>query len=98
MADAKENGNTFTIGGVSHDANLFSDEGKQLFVELSIIEQKLNVSNQKYNEVIVDLKAQQAAKATYIEKIMKVEGIDANEESSTEEETSSKEKGDKKAN
>ena len=42
MAEAKENGNTLTIDGVAHDADSFSDEGKQLFVELSIIEEKLS--------------------------------------------------------
>ena len=36
MAEAKENGNTLTIDGVAHDADSFSDEGKQQFVELSI--------------------------------------------------------------
>jgi len=97
MAEAKENGNTLTIDGVAHDADSFSDEGKQQFVELSIVEEKLKLSNQRYNEVIVDLKSQQAAKAQYIQNIMELEGIDAKQEDSTEEETSS-EKGDKKAN
>ncbi len=97
MAEAKENGNTLTIDGVAHDADSFSDEGKQQFVELSIVEEKLKLSNQRYNEVIVDLKSQNAAKAQYIKNIMELEGIDAKQEDSTEEETSS-EKGDKKAN
>ena len=97
MAEAKENGNTLTIDGVAHDADSFSDEGKQQFVELSIVEEKLKLSNQKYNEVVVDLKSQNAAKAQYIKNIMELEGIDAKQEDSTEEETSS-EKGDKKAN
>ena len=98
MAEAKENGNTLTIDGVAHDADSFSDEGRQLFVELSIVEEKLKLSNQRYNEVIVDLKSQQAAKAQYIQNIMEIEGIDANTEDSTKEEANSKEKGDKKAN
>lgn len=98
MAEAKENGNTLTIDGVAHDADSFSDEGKQLFVELSIVEEKLKLSNQRYNEVIVDLKSQQAAKAQYIQNIMEIEGIDANTEDSTKEEANSEEKGDKKAN
>lgn len=98
MAEAKENGNTLTIDGVAHDADSFSDEGKQLFVELSIVEEKLKLSNQRYNEVIVDLKSQQAAKAQYIQNIMEIEGIDANTEDSTKEEADSEEKGDKKAN
>ena len=98
MAEAKENGNTLTIDGVAHDADSFSDEGKQLFVELSIVEEKLKLSNQRYNEVIVDLKSQQAAKAQYIQNIMDIEGIDANTEDSTKEEANSEEKGDKKAN
>jgi len=97
MAEAKENGNTLTIDGVAHDADSFSDEGKQQFVELSILEEKLKLSNQRYNEVIVDLKSQQAAKAQYIKNIMELEGIDAKQEDS-DEETSSEEKGDKKAN
>jgi|TARA_B100001063_G_C16358890_1_gene355041 major membrane immunogen (membrane-anchored lipoprotein) len=97
MAEAKENGNTLTIDGVAHDADSFSDEGKQQFVELSIVEEKLKLSNQRYNEVVVDLKSQNAAKAQYIKNIMELEGIDAKQEDSTEEETSS-EKGDKKAN
>ena len=46
MAEAKENGNTLTIDGVAHDADSFSDEGKQQFVELSILEEKLKLSNQ----------------------------------------------------
>lgn len=98
MAEAKENGNTLTIDGVAHDADSFSDEGRQLFVELSIVEEKLKLSNQRYNEVIVDLKSQQAAKAQYIQNIMEIEGIDANTEDSTKEEANSEEKGDKKAN
>ena len=98
MAEAKENGNTLTIDGVAHDADSFSDEGKQLFVELSIVEEKLKLSNQRYNEVIVDLKSQQAAKAQYIQNIMEIEGIEANTEDSTKEEANSEEKGDKKAN
>lgn len=98
MAEAKENGNTLTIDGVAHNADSFSDEGKQLFVELSIVEEKLKLSNQRYNEVIVDLKSQQAAKAQYIQNIMEIEGIDANTEDSTKEEANSEEKGDKKAN
>jgi len=97
MAEAKENGNTLTIDGVAHDADSFSDEGKQQFVELSIVEEKLKLSNQRYNEVIVDLKSQNAAKAQYIKNIMELEGIDAKQEDS-DEETSSEEKGDKKAN
>ena len=97
MAEAKENGNTLTIDGVAHDADSFSDEGKQQFVELSILEEKLKLSNQRYNEVIVDLKSQQSAKAQYIKNIMELEGIDAKQEDS-DEETSSEEKGDKKAN
>jgi len=97
MAEAKENGNTLTIDGVAHDADSFSDEGKQQFVELSIVEEKLKLSNQRYNEVIVDLKSQQSAKAQYIKNIMELEGIDAKQEDS-DEETSSEEKGDKKAN
>ena len=97
MAEAKENGNTLTIDGVAHDADSFSDEGKQQFVELSIVEENLKLSNQRYNEVVVDLKSQNAAKAQYIKNIMELEGIDAKQEDSTEEETSS-EKGDKKAN
>ena len=97
MAEAKENGNTLTIDGVAHDADSFSDEGKQQFVELSILEEKLKLSNQRYNEVIVDLKSQQAAKAQYIKNIMELEGTDAKQEDS-DEETSSEEKGDKKAN
>jgi len=97
MAEAKENGNTLTIDGVAHDADSFSDEGKQQFVELSIVEEKLKLSNQRYNEVVVDLKSQNAAKAQYIKNIMELEGIDAKQEDSTEEKTSS-EKGDKKAN
>jgi len=97
MAEAKENGNTLTIDGVAHDADSFSDEGKQQFIELSILEEKLKLSNQRYNEVIVDLKSQQAAKAQYIKNIMELEGIDAKQEDS-DEETSSEEKGDKKAN
>ena len=97
MAEAKENGNTLTIDGVAHDADSFSDEGKQQFVELSIVEEKLKLSNQRYNEVIVDLKSQNAAKAQYIKNIMELEGIDAKQEDSAEKETSS-EKGDKKAN
>jgi major membrane immunogen (membrane-anchored lipoprotein) len=97
MAEAKENGNTLTIDGVAHDADSFSDEGKQQFVELSIVEEKLKLSNQRYNEVVVDLKSQNAAKAQYIKNIMELEGIDAKQEDSTEEETSS-EKGNKKAN
>ena len=97
MAEAKENGNTLTIDGVAHDADSFSDEGKQQFVELSIVEEKLKLSNQRYNEVIVDLKSQQAAKAQYIKNIMELEGIDAKQEDSNEE-TSSEEKGDKKSN
>jgi major membrane immunogen (membrane-anchored lipoprotein) len=97
MAEAKENGNTLTIDGVAHDADSFSDEGKQQFIELSIVEEKLKLSNQRYNEVVVDLKSQNAAKAQYIKNIMELEGIDAKQEDSTEEETSS-EKGDKKAN
>ena len=97
MAEAKENGNTLTIDGVAHDADSFTDEGKQQFVELSIVEEKLKLSNQRYNEVIVDLKSQNAAKAQYIKNIMELEGIDAKQEESTEEETSS-EKGNKKAN
>jgi hypothetical protein len=98
MAEAKENGNTLTIDGVAHDADSFSDEGKQLFVELSIIEEKLKLSNQRYNEVIVDLKSQQAAKAQYIQNIMEIEGIDAKTEDSKDEATNSEEKGDKKSN
>jgi major membrane immunogen (membrane-anchored lipoprotein) len=98
MAEAKENGNTLTIDGVAHDADSFTDEGKQQFVELSIVEEKLKLSNQRYNEVIVDLKSQNAAKAQYIKNIMELEGIDANKEDSAEEETSSDEKGNKKAN
>ena len=97
MAEAKENGNTLTIDGVAHDADSFSDEGKQQFVELSILEEKLKLSNQRYNEVIVDIKSQNAAKAQYIKNIMELEGIDAKQEDS-DEETSSEEKGDKKAN
>ena len=97
MAEAKENGNTLTIDGVAHDADSFSDEGKQQFIELSIVEEKLKLSNQRYNEVVVDLKSQNAAKAQYIKNIMELEGIDAKQEDSTEEKTSS-EKGDKKAN
>ena len=97
MAEAKENGNTLTIDGVAHDADSFSDEGKQQFIALSIVEEKLKLSNQRYNEVVVDLKSQNAAKAQYIKNIMELEGIDAKQEDSTEEETSS-EKGDKKAN
>ena len=97
MAEAKENGNTLTIDGVAHDADSFSDEGKQQFIELSILEEKLKLSNQRYNEVIVDLKSQQSAKAQYIKNIMELEGIDAKQEDS-DEETSSEEKGDKKAN
>ena len=97
MAEAKENGNTLTIDGVAHDADSFSDEGKQQFVELSIVEEKLKLSNQRYNEVIVDIKSQNAAKAQYIKNIMELEGIDAKQEDS-DEETSSEEKGDKKAN
>lgn len=98
MAEAKENGNTLTIDGVAHDADSFSDEGRQLFVELSIVEEKLKLSNQRYNEVIVDLKSQQAAKAQYIQNIMEIEGIDANTEDSKKEEANSEEKGDKKTN
>ena len=98
MAEAKENGNTLTIDGVAHDADSFSDEGKQQFVELSILEEKLKLSNQRYNDVIVDIKSQNAAKAQYIKNIMELEGIDANQEDSTEQETSTEEKGDKKAN
>jgi len=98
MAEAKENGNTLTIDGVAHDADSFSDEGKQLFVELSIIEEKLKLSNQRYNEVIVDLKSQQAAKAQYIQNIMEIEGIDAKTEDSKDEATSSEENSDKKSN
>ena len=97
MAEAKENGNTLTIDGVAHDADSFSNEGKQQFIELSIVEEKLKLSNQRYNEVVVDLKSQNAAKAQYIKNIMELESIDAKQEDSTEEETSSK-KGDKKAN
>jgi hypothetical protein len=97
MAEAKENGNTLTIDGVAHDADSFSDEGKQQFVELSIVEEKLKLSNQRYNEVIVDLKSQQSAKAQYIKNIMELEGIDAKQEDS-DKETNSEEKGDKKAN
>ena len=97
MAEAKENGNTLTIDGVAHDADSFSNEGKQQFIELSIVEEKLKLSNQRYNEVVVDLKSQNAAKAQYIKNIMELESIDAKQEDSTEEETSS-EKGDKKAN
>ena len=97
MAEAKENGNTLTIDGVAHDADSFSDEGKQQFVELSIVEEKLKLSNQRYNEVVVDLKSQNSAKAQYIKNIMELEGIDAKQEDS-DEETSSEEKGDKKAN
>ena len=97
MAEAKENGNTLTIDGVAHDADSFSDEGKQQFIELSILEEKLKLSNQRYNEVIVDLKSQQSAKAQYIKNIMELEGIDAKQEDS-DEETNSEEKGDKKAN
>ena len=98
MAEAKENGNTLTIDGVAHNADSFSDEGKQLFVELSIVEEKLKLSNQRYNEVIVDLKSQQAAKAQYIQNIMEIEGIDAKTEDSKDEAANSEEKGDKKAN
>ena len=98
MAEAKENGNTLTIDGVAHDADSFSDEGKQQFIELSIVEEKLKLSNQRYNEVVVDLKSQNAAKAQYIKNIMELESIDAKQEDSTEEETSSEEKGNKKAN
>ena len=98
MAEAKENGNTLTIDGVAYDADSFSDEGKQQFVELSIVEEKLKLSNQRYNEVVVDLKSQNAAKAQYIKNIMELESIDAKQEDSTEEETSSEEKGNKKAN
>lgn len=98
MAEAKENGNTLTIDGVAHDADSFSDEGKQQFVELSIVEEKLKLSNQRYNEVVVDLKSQNAAKAQYIKNIMELESIDAKQEDSTEEKTSSEEKGNKKAN
>ena len=98
MAEAKENGNTLTIDGVAHDADSFSDEGKQQFIELSIVEEKLKLSNQRYNEVVVDLKSQNAAKAQYIKNIMELESIDAKQEDSTEEKTSSEEKGNKKAN
>ena len=98
MAEAKENGNTLTIDGVAHDADSFSVEGKQQFIELSIVEEKLKLSNQRYNEVVVDLKSQNAAKAQYIKNIMELESIDAKQEDSTEEKTSSEEKGNKKAN
>ena len=98
MAEAKENGNTLTIDGVAHDADSFSDEGKQQFIELSILEEKLKLSNQRYNEVIVDLKSQQAAKAQYIQNIMEIEGIDAKTEDNKDEAANSEEKGDKKSN
>tara|TARA_R100001510_G_C7632306_1_gene190988 strand:+ start:615 stop:911 length:297 start_codon:yes stop_codon:yes gene_type:complete len=98
MAEAKENKNTLTIDGVEHDADTFSDEGKQLFIELSITEQKLKLSNQRYNEVMVDIKSLQVAKNQYISSIMDIEGLNADKENSAKEKADNEEKGDKKAN
>ena len=107
MADAnnietEEKSNTLNItddkGVVTkYEVSTFSDEGKVLFQELAMVEQKLTNTNARYMEALVDLKIQTNAKQQYLANILEVEKLNESEEKGSEEPKEPKEES-KKAN
>ena len=107
MADAnnietEEKSNTLNItddkGVVTkYEVSTFSEEGKVLFQELAMVEQKLTNTNARYMEALVDLKIQTSAKQQYIANILEVEKLNESEEKGSEEPKEPKEES-KKAN
>tara|TARA_R100000935_G_C2801506_1_gene150694 strand:- start:759 stop:1082 length:324 start_codon:yes stop_codon:yes gene_type:complete len=107
MADAnnietEEKSNTLNItddkGVVTkYEVSTFSDEGKVLFQELAMVEQKLTNTNARYMEALVDLKIQTNAKQQYLANILEVEKLNESEEKGNEESKEPKEES-KKAN
>lgn len=107
MADAnnietEEKSNTLNItddkGVVTkYEVSTFSEEGKVLFQELAMVEQKLTNTNARYMEALVDLKIQTNAKQQYLANILEVEKLNESEEKGNEESKEPKEES-KKAN
>ena len=105
MAEAKNDGmeektDTLNIAdenGVitNYDVSTFSDEGKILFKELALVEQKLTNTNARYMEALVDLKIQTSAKQQYIANILEVEKLNESEEKGNEEAKDNKEESKK---
>jgi len=80
-----------------YEVSTFSDEGKVLFQELAMVEQKLTNTNARYMEALVDLKIQTNAKQQYLANILEVEKLNESEEKGNEESKEPKEES-KKAN
>ena len=100
--EMEEKSNTLNItddkGVVTkYEVSTFSDEGKVLFQELAMVEQKLTNTNARYMEALVDLKIQTNAKQQYLANILEVEKLNESEEKGNEESKEPKEES-KKAN